>query len=417
MNETLNVATQTKDTATAAYNKVLVSICFILALIYGFKAIASAMDGNTFTSACASAQRIWDGGSPYTGPGARLAVLPWVGMALTPFGWMPNLLSGALWFILNLVLLGCVLEWTLRVAADEGARISHALWVLPLVLSARVLEQVASHGSLELVVLALIVASLLRLKKDPWVAGVAAGVAGAINVAFLPFVILFAVQRRMRAVSGWLIAVLICVFVLPSIFIGPTRAIGLASEWYRVHLSPEAKADLTHPQGQTVGEFITHLTTWSNAGPDPDRPPLYVNVVDWPRPLARAITLAVGLALIFLTARGAGDLDGRRSPLSSHALFVAAAVLISPIWSPGQEMGLLFVYMALLAILPRVSGHMAGWGYGLLAAAVVLDWITVPGLVGDRLASFFGALSMGMWGHVILWLTVLWTAGSVKCEE
>ena len=140
---------------------------------------------------------------PLTQIGARLPFTypPAAAILFTPLALVPYALASMTMTAVSVVALGAVLVLTLR---RESAPHAPQPWAVLAVLSgALLLEPVRStigFGQINLVLMALVAADVL-LPRTPWPRGALVGLAAAVKLAPIVFVLTFAVRRQRRAAA------------------------------------------------------------------------------------------------------------------------------------------------------------------------------------------------------------------------
>jgi glycosyl transferase family 87 len=174
---------------------------------------------------------------PWTGmfgylPGAFFALMPltvwpprWLGVSLFVTA---NVLAtvGTAWLLYR--------WWFAGQAHDAGRRVDRRLFVWPLFLMVAHFQHVLQGNQLTIAVLFLCVTGLtLVMQKRETMGGALVGMAGCLKVTPLLLIVFFALQRRWRAVSGMMLAVL-AFDVLPACaFFGIEGAVREHANWLR----------------------------------------------------------------------------------------------------------------------------------------------------------------------------------------
>jgi len=252
--------------------------------------------------------------------------------------------------------------------------------LVPVVLSARILQEHLQHTQVNLFLLLLVLAAFdcFRTGRPRW-GGLALAVAASVKAAPVLLVGYLLYRRRWTDVLwtvGWLV---ILNAVLPALVFGPSEALDQWHSWRAVAAREIADPASAHRLNQSLLAATTRLV------PDPETGRLVFYGV--------AGFLAALLALVF---RGGGtDLRTRRAA-GEWTMSLVAMTLVTPLAWKAHYVTLLagywFVWWA-----PRPR-----WATGMLAASALLVTASAPAVVGSRAAAVLESWNVIAVGAVIV---------------
>lgn len=174
---------------------------------------------------------------PWTG---MFGYLPGAFLALMPFTvWAPRWLGVSLFVTANtLAAVGTAWLlyrwWFVRPSQETRQRVDRRLFVWPLFLMVAHFQHVLQGNQLTIWVLFFCVTGLtLVMQRRETVGGALVGMAGCLKVTPFFLVLLFALQRRWRAVSGMMLAILLFDILPSCAFFGVGGAVREHANWVR----------------------------------------------------------------------------------------------------------------------------------------------------------------------------------------
>lgn len=340
--------------------------------------------------------------------------LPLTALVLAPFLWLEDVPANLLWSTLKVALAWWMVLTALRLASNRRAWPGWST-VLVLALSCRVLLSDLSHGNINILVGATIVAAAVAWSRGHDVrAGLWIGLGTVLKATPALFILFFAWKRSPRALAGWLIGLALFAFLVPGALLGWERNLDLAGAWWTQMAepflagAPPTLVQTEHINQSYLGVLARLLTDAVAIDAHPPRlvEAIQVNVMSLSNGALHAVlavTAALTLGWIALCVRAREDSPRDRAPhtvLGEFAL-VALAMLFLSERSWKHHYVLLMLPIAFLAWTawdahaPRHSHRIAT--LGLLATALLhgLSGSGVLGSHGSDLAEAYGVFLLG----------------------
>lgn len=361
-------------------------------------------DAVIFTGYTQVGEVVLQGGDPY-----GLPINTWppffgiiaAGLALLARLSLPGAL--ALWQV------GCVAAiWgscrlLARLAGDEPPPFTATTVLVPVLMTARLLQEHLQHTQVNLYLLFLVLLAFhwFRRRRDALggLALAAAASAKAVPIAFL----LFLLYKRAWRAAAWTVGFLgVLNVALPFALFGPART---AERWraWRAVAAAETADPTPQYMNQSLLAALKRLLTEEGGARDPVR----YAVAAWPT--ARVPVLfyglaglgAVGLALAFRRhPPGLAD----RTLAAEVAVCLAALPLVSPLAWKAHYVLLLAAYWL---VWPNLRGRLA-WGVWWASFACLT--LSAPALVGERLNDALESLNVITVGGLLVVGLALWAA-------
>ncbi len=254
-------------------------------------------------------------------------------------------------------------------APDDLSFVSPAVLV-PVLLSARILQEHLQHTqvNLFLLLLALVAFDRFRASRPQW-GGLALAVAASVKAAPVLLVGYLVYRRRWRDVAWTAAWLVILNAVIPSLVFGPGAALDQWHSWRAVAAREIADPASANHLNQSLLAASDRLVL------DPGT----ARVVFY----AIAGLLAAGLALAF--RGGSSDLRSRRAA-GEWSIALVTMTLVTPLAWKAHYVTLLPGYWCIwweLRQLPPEAPERR-WGLGLLGASAALVTLSAPAIVGTR---------------------------------
>jgi hypothetical protein len=291
---------------------------------------------------------------------------------------LPPLAVDIGWYLLNALLLFGVFvhAYSLFTGGDFRSLPARAQWILvasSVALALRYIVRNAQDANINVLLLFLIVAAVARMHRtgNPWWAALI-GIAGAVKLLPMIFVVYFLARRQWKAVAVMIAAFGAATF-LPALFIGIPKTVEYLREFFAY-----GSTQLT-PTGLEVENFsvwgtLGRLLSASKAFEYPDGVPVFVNIAEFPLPwLKAAVALVdVGFVAILAMAARADGSEHRRSLV----LAILVMNLVSVLTEDHHTVGFALAYFYLLL----------RWREGALARGV--QWLVVVSGAASTLISY-----------------------------
>ena len=357
---------------------------------------------------------------------------PIMPLSLYPIMSLPPVEGAMIWFSLKAGMAALSVLMCLRMVRLGDRPVPSWVQAMIVLLSLRPIMSDLSHGSNNIFILFLVVATLTAWRKGYDVlAGLILAYAIAFKVTPGLFLLYFAYKRSWRTVGATALGLGIFLLIVPSIFLGyEFNGICLASWWKRM-LSPYVDSDFVSPQeiNQSLIGVLTRLLTENKIGTERYALKLHVNVAALDhKVLAKGLKLfslgLVGLLAWLCRTRAARRDDPRL--LGEFALVVLTMLFVSErSWKHHYvTLVLPYTYLAYrvgVAGLPRATRTALG-GVLVLSALLIATTSDVVGKLfahsqGHKLAQAYG---MFLWSGVVLYVATAWRVrveGKILPEE
>jgi len=364
------------------------------------------LDGVIFTGYTQVGEVVLQGGDPYglrinTWPpfflfiAAGLALLARISLAGALLLWQLGSVA-ALWGTLRLMP---------RLAGEEPAPLTSTAVLVPVLMTARLLQEHLQHTQVNLYVLFLMLLAFhLFQQRHHGLGGLALAAAAslrAVPILFLPYLLYKRAWRAAAWTTGFLL-VLNC--FLPVAAFGPKQALERWHSWRAIATAETADPTPGYSNQSLLAALKRLLTSEGSA-----RDPVHTALAGWPTQrvvhlLYGLIALAaVALALLFL--RNPPDLASPRT-VGELAIILALMPLISPLaWKP-HFVTLLVGYWLIWRLIPGKSRPV----WILWWASFVCITLSAPALVGTRMRSVLESLNVITVGALLVLGLTIWAA-------
>lgn len=377
--------------------------------------------GNDYAVYHAAGRVILEGGDPYTAhseDGRPYIYPPTLAVLMAPISLLPERVGGLLWLVAKLLLLA----WCLRTLSRHLVPIVGVpAWGVPALALAvlyTIVDNELCNGQADLWVLGCIVyafQAILRTRETR--AGLAIALAAALKVTPL-FLGLWLLRRRsVRGLVGLAAGLVLFLFVVPALAMGPARAWAANVDYVQFMVAPYAQGGVHEktPPREMPGYSIRAASHRWLAEPQEEGlgEDAGVHALTLSARTAEWIYRIVGVLLVLLTwlaTRHRTDAHDAGGVLRELALFAATMVIVAPLSRVAHFVVLLPATSYLAAVWLR---HKRRMDLFVLVASTLL--INVPFLFLPRTAKLVvagnGALLVGA---LLIWLACLRGAASTQ---
>ena len=290
----------------------------------------------------------------------KRAYPPFFAIAFFPFAllWRCRGAGSALFFLIgwgsSLLTAGCLSRWWQRREDKLHFGFFALLWLAMSPFVAAILLRCET----DMIVILPISAALLFLARSRhrYVAGALLGFAASFKVLPALFGIYLVAQRRWRALTGMVLAGVVCTVILPTLVWGPTGAWERHLSWYENVIAPYGSTGASEVIGrpyrstnQSLAAAVHRFTTDIRAGKSGDY--RQVNVLDLsPQQAGRIVTVLhglIGLCLLFLWYFARQDSEPPAVFATVYATVPLGILLLSEVSLTGHHIAL-FVPVAVI---------------------------------------------------------------------
>lgn len=381
----------------------------LLVLWAGFEIARSLtrLDGVIFTGYTQVGEVVLQGGDPY-----GLAINTWPPFFL--------IIAAALALLARLSLPGALLLWQVgsvaavwgscrllaRLAGEPPPPFTVAAVLVPVLMTARLLQEHLQHTQVNLYLLLLVLLAfhLFRRRRDALggLALAAAASAKAVPILFLPYLLYKRAWRAAAWTAGFLVVLNVA---LPLALFGPARTLERWRAWTRV-AAVETRDPTPHYPNQSLLAALKRLLTKEGGARDPVR----YAVAAWPVERVQMVFYA----LVGLGALGLALAFRRRAPplVAELAVLLVALPLVSPLGWKAHFVTLLAGYWLVWRALRARSGEEDGGGG---RGAWIVWWasfacltLSAPALVGERTNDLLESLNVITVGALIVMGLAVW---------
>jgi hypothetical protein len=310
---------------------------------------------------------------------------PIFAIAFAPFAALPLRLAQFAWYVISAVSLVALIRGSARMLFEREFHLTPALIIVPVLLSAHLIDNNIEHGQINLPTLALTVWAIVFAEEDR---AFASGGMLATAVLIKPFAVLaglfLILERKWGAILYAVVGAMILLLAPIAVF-GPRGALDATRSYLSVVSSMTDRYTLMLTNQSATSAVARILSL----GHGTDAATSHAGLL-----IGTAIEIAMVAAVAFWFLR---DLQvGSRDGLRPHRFELAALFCIMPSLVPiswkSYYAALLVPYMLLTFVVwtnrppgsPRPTMTLA-----LLSASAILNWI--PGNRPNRIALFFSA--------------------------
>lgn len=394
------------------------------ALVYADKA---AEDRSAFVRWRHQVLEFWQGENIYDA--MMFPNPPIFPITLYPLMTLPPVTGALIWYALKAALTAGSIWLCFLMVRPTGERTLPS-WIqgLVLLLSLRPILSDLHHGNNNLLILFLVVASLYAWRKGYDVlSGLILALAISYKITPALFVPYFMYKRSWRMVGATMLGMVLYVFVIPSLIIGPSFNLLCLQTWWRRMMTPFLVKDFVSPQeiNQSLVGVLTRLLTDTRTGDGRYDVRLDLNLVSWSPDFVKTLLKVVSISLVGLLAVFCRTKTTRRDDprlLGEFALVVLTMLFVSERSWKHHYVTLLLPYTYLVYRLgtpgTRLKRVLLG---GALALSALLMASTSSELGGQfaggrghKLAQGYG---MFLWAGVVLYIATAWRVWVEKNDD
>ncbi len=309
---------------------------------------------------------------------------PIFAIAFAPFAALPLRTAQFVWYLLNAVSIVAMIRGAARMLLGRERQLSPALILVPVILTAHLIDNNIEHGQINLATLALTIWAIVFGEEDrsSW-----SGAMLAAAVLIKPFAGLAALflllEGKWRPIL-YAIVFGIILLIAPIAVFGPHGALDHTIDYFKVVSSMTDRYTLMLTNQSATSAVARILSL----GTRPAAPSLHAALL-----VGTAIEVALIGAVVFWFVRSR---DSERGGLLPHRFQLAALFCIMPSLVPiswkSYYAALLAPYMLLTFVLwtdRSPDSATPTMTLAMLAASAILNWI--PGNRPNRIALFFSA--------------------------
>jgi hypothetical protein len=368
------------------------------------------LDGVIFTGYAQLGDVVLQGGDPYS-LRINTSMVTWPPFFLFIAGGVALIarvsLAGALllWQIGSVAAVWGALRLTSRLAGEEPAPLTSTAVLVPLLMSARLLQEHLQHTQVNLYVLYLILlAFYLFQQRHHGLGGLALAVAAswrAVPIIFLPYLLYKRAWRSAAWTAGFL--VVLNVFLPVAVF-GSKAATEHWRSWRAIATAEIQDATPRYSNQSLLAALKRLLTTEGSTGD-----PVQVGVVDWPTErvvrLFQGLIAVAGIAFALLFLRNPPSLESPRA-LGELTVGLVLMPLLSPLAWKAHFVTLLVGYWLIWRVMPG-RGRVV---WVLWWASFACLTLSAPALVGGRVRSVLESLNVITVGALLVIGLTIWAA-------
>lgn len=306
---------------------------------------------------------------------------PLFAIGFAPFAMLPLRAAQFAWYLVSAISLVALIIGSSRMLFGPGRRLDAVLIVVPLLLSARFIDNNIEHGQINLPTLALVVWAVIRGEEDR---AMGSGLMLAAAILIKPFAALAALflilERKWRPIL-FAIAFGAAMLLAPVLVFGPRGAIAQTAAYVQVVMSMTDRYAMMLTN-QSASAAVARLASPRGAQP-------------WGGALmagtALELALIAAVSLWFVRTPDGDEAAARPHRFQLAALFCIMPSLVPISWK-SYYAALLVPYMLLVATVWTDKPEHADTPtvvWVLLALSVILNWI--PGNRPNRLALYYSA--------------------------
>lgn len=244
------------------YARLLLAAFVFILLLAGIKVVDKAFEDRTaFVRWTQHTERLLEGETIYGEAGGRYPNLPMMALLLIPFHALGPVAGSVAWFLFKFALVVFIFGAVVKVAEDRGPPMPNWLLLLLFLLSARVFMSDLTHGNVNLLIGALVVAALLlHYYSKNFMAGLSIGLAAVLKVTPALFVPYFLYKRQWRSAVGAGVGVLLFCWLVPGLVLGFGFNHSLVAQWYEQMIQPFiAGMPVDYMQTQHMNQSFTGI--------------------------------------------------------------------------------------------------------------------------------------------------------------
>ncbi len=359
---------------------------------------------------------------------------PFNALLLAPLSFFNIYISQSIWFGLCVVMFLGVFRMTGQMLGGER-HFPWWVWSLPILLMARFFWMNLKLGQINSLMFFATVLGLyvVENRKKPFIGGGILGMAAVLKYMPAFFILYYVIKRRWRECAGMALGIVLCLFIIPAIFLGPSYTARLLKEFAKQGTRRTAQM----VGGATVAGQSLHTLTFALLTPIDmsskftkrysrrAAEPFYINVADLGRKKAKTIARLFCLIVLILTGwillprkRATYRLPAPPRFMWEYGLIFVAFLIISPEARKAQFLTLYIptaaAFMGYYVLRERHSVK-AKWFLITVILSQILFAGTAGYVVGKSLERWFDAYCAMGWGALVLGLLMVY-ALRIKLE-
>ncbi len=314
-----------------------------------------------------------------------------------------------LWQVGSLAALWGALRLMPRLAGEEPAPLTSTAVLVPLLMSARLLQEHFQHTQINLYVLFLILLAFhLFQQRHTGLGGLALAV--AVSLRAVPMILLpYLLYRRAWRAAGWTAGFLVVInLFLPVAVFGSHEATERWRSWRAIATAETQDPTPGYSNQSLLAALKRSLTIAGGA-----RDPVKLAVADWSTErvvrLFYALIAAIGVAfaLAFWGNQSRPTLASPRS-FGELAVILVLMPLMSPLAWKAHFVTLLVGYWLIWRVMPPLGK--GRWVWSLWWGSLVCLTLSAPALVGTRARSILESWNVITVGALLVLSLTIWAA-------
>jgi hypothetical protein len=344
---------------------------------------------------------------------------PVMPITLYPLMMLPPLLGAVAFFVIKVGLAILSATMIARMARERNWPISKWCYFAVAIMSLRPILSDLQHGNINILILFMVVLSVDAWTRGrDWLGGFALGLAITCKVTpalFLPY---FLYKRSWKMLVATSVAILVFMFVVPVVVLGPDLASQCLGSWWHRIISPYVSGGVVGDLeiNQSMVGVINRLMVLDET-PGRYGSTLKLNVVNWdPKFVARIVkVLSIGwVGVLFMLCRTKTYRRDDPRLLGEFSLVVLTMLFVSErSWKHHYVTLLLpITYLAYRLFRPDINRRdkwIIGSALGLAMLLIGTTSSEIGGWFADgkghKIAQFYG---MYFWAGVVIYLATAW---------
>ena len=401
--------------------RLLLLAYIVLACSWGIKGVKKgSIKGNDSWVYFGAARTILTGENIYTVDYPVRKVMrpyiypPMTACALIPLATLGNNWAGGLWGAINVGVVFLLIFISIQLCIQKEAFFHKALALIPLAITLRPFDSDIGNGQINSMVFFCMLLGLyfFQRKKDA-LSGIFFALATSIKLTPLIFLGYFLYKREWRVCSGFLVGILLFIFLLPSAIIGWQRNNELLKSFSNKMIIAQQTSDNTvDGLGHSLhGVMTRYFSATENAYHSAKS--LRVNVLDINTQTMGTVTKIVSMLLLALVAIACRRKINHREEFTWRfevSLIIMTMLLISPLSRKAHFASMLFPVTVLVHYCFSNQFKIARTTKKLLLGVLAFNFIFLTVVstptVGKTVNAYLLAYSTFFWGAALIWLAL-----------